>query len=184
MEDEYGGDRPLVGGNVASGGGGGAPAPPPPAAAPAAVLAGGAPRAYPIPARSYALAPRPGFVVKRGFTDWDIDHERFEIKKELGKGSYGAVVSAVDHLTGQKVAIKKINDIFSVFENAKRIYREVRKNKYAPTRPLPPPPLHPAPHPTARADQDPQRAEEPQHRDDALRVPTRCFEKERGPPQL
>lgn len=35
-------------------------------------------------------------------------------------------MEAKDHLTGRRVAIKKINAVFDVFENAKRIYREVR----------------------------------------------------------
>ncbi len=120
-------------GGDGGGGGGGAPAPR------AAVAPPAAPARYPIPSRSYQLAPRPGHQVKRGYTDWDIDHERFEIKKELGSGSYGKVVQAIDHLTGRKVAIKRIMDIFSVFENAKRIYREVRCLK------PPPPPLSPFP---------------------------------------
>lgn len=57
---------------------------------------------------------------------WEIDHTRFELKRLLGKGSYGAVAEAVDHLTGQRVAIKKVSDVFQVMENAKRIYREIR----------------------------------------------------------
>lgn len=51
---------------------------------------------------------------------------RFEVKRLLGKGSYGSVAEAFDHLTNQRVAIKKIPNVFDVFENAKRIYREVR----------------------------------------------------------
>jgi serine/threonine protein kinase len=34
-------------------------------------------------------------------------------------------VEAIDHLTGMRCAIKKVADVFSVFENAKRIFREV-----------------------------------------------------------
>ena len=41
-------------------------------------------------------------------------------------GSYGAVAEAVDRVTGSRVAIKQIKDVFGVFENAKRIYREVK----------------------------------------------------------
>jgi serine/threonine protein kinase len=95
-------------------GGGGARAAPPQASAPVTT----------IQPRGYSLPP-PTFKVKREFAAWDIDHNRFEVKRVLGKGSYGVVAEAFDHLTKQKVAIKKINTIFDVFENSKRIYREV-----------------------------------------------------------
>jgi serine/threonine protein kinase len=78
-----------------------------------------------VPTRGYVMPP-PTFRVKKEFATWDIDHTRFEVKKVLGKGSYGIVAEAFDHLTKKRVAIKKINTIFDVFENSKRIYREVR----------------------------------------------------------
>lgn len=78
-----------------------------------------------IPAASYAV-PAPTWRVKPQFASWEIDHMRFEVKRLLGKGSYGSVAEAFDHLTNQRVAIKKIANVFDVFENAKRIYREVR----------------------------------------------------------
>ena len=37
--------------------------------------------------------------------------ERYEPIKLIGKGTYGAVVSAVDHLSNEKVAIKKLAKI-------------------------------------------------------------------------
>ena len=37
--------------------------------------------------------------------------ERYEPIKLIGKGTYGAVVSAIDHLTNEKVAIKKLSKI-------------------------------------------------------------------------
>jgi serine/threonine protein kinase len=42
-------------------------------------------------------------------------------------GSYGSVAEALDHSTEppRRVAIKRIPNVFDVFENAKRIYREV-----------------------------------------------------------
>jgi len=80
-----------------------------------------------IPEPAYAASlPTPTWRVKPQFAGWEIDHRRFEITKQLGKGSYGSVVEAIDHLTGKKVAIKRITQVFEVFENAKRIYREVR----------------------------------------------------------
>ena len=68
----------------------------------------------------------PTWRVKPAFQSWEVDHARFEIRRQVGKGSYGFVAEAIDHLTGKRVAIKKINAVFDVFENAKRIYREVR----------------------------------------------------------
>ena len=65
------------------------------------------------------------------YAQWDIDHTRYECKRQLGRGSYGIVVEAWDHLAKRKVAIKKINDIFGFFENTKRIYREVRGLNFA-----------------------------------------------------
>ena len=40
-------------------------------------------------------------------------------------GSYGAVAEAIDHVRGTRVAIKQIRDVFGVFENGKRIFREI-----------------------------------------------------------
>lgn len=78
-----------------------------------------------IPPVSYTMPGPPTWRVKQQFASWEIDHNRFEIKRQLGKGSYGSVAEAVDHLTGRRVAIKRIPDVFDVFENAKRIFREV-----------------------------------------------------------
>lgn len=68
----------------------------------------------------------PTWRVLPQFSNYELDHTRFELRRLLGKGSYGSVVEAIDHLTGQKVAIKKISNVFEVFENAKRIFREIR----------------------------------------------------------
>ena len=97
------------------------------AAATAAPAAGAKPRNVGkfIPAAGYSV-PAPTWRVKPQFAAWEIDHMRFEVKRLLGKGSYGSVAEAFDHLTNQRVAIKKIANVFDVFENAKRIYREVR----------------------------------------------------------
>ena len=45
------------------------------------------------------------------FTEYG-EASRFEIHEVIGKGSYGVVCSAVDTQTREKVAIKKINDVF------------------------------------------------------------------------
>ena len=96
----------------------GAPAPPPPPSAPPV------PAEIPPPFYASRLPPCT-WRMRPQFATWEVDHARFELKRQLGKGSYGAVAEAVDHLTGQRVAIKRIDNVFDVFENAKRIYREV-----------------------------------------------------------
>jgi hypothetical protein len=58
--------------------------------------------------------PAPTWRVKPQFAGWEVDHTRFEVKRLLGKGSYGSVAEAIDHLTGQRVAIKKIPAVFDV----------------------------------------------------------------------
>lgn len=80
----------------------------------------------PDPKSNYVLPGPVTHRVKPQFANWEIDHDRWECRRILGKGSYGSVCEAYDHFLGRLVAIKKINDVFNVFENAKRIYREIR----------------------------------------------------------
>ncbi|GMH29274.1 hypothetical protein Nepgr_031117 [Nepenthes gracilis] len=51
---------------------------------------------------------------------------RYKIEEVIGKGSYGVVCSAYDTHHGEKVAIKKINDIFEHVSDATRILREIK----------------------------------------------------------
>ncbi|KAG1338452.1 putative Serine/threonine protein kinase [Cocos nucifera] len=51
---------------------------------------------------------------------------RCKIEEVIGKGSYGVVCFALDTHTGEKVAIKKINDIFEHVSDATRILREIK----------------------------------------------------------
>lgn len=51
---------------------------------------------------------------------------RYTIKEVIGKGSYGVVCSAIDNYTGEKVAIKKINNVFEHVSDATRILREIK----------------------------------------------------------
>jgi len=89
-------------------------------AAPAAAAAS-------IPYASYVMPPSaPSWRVKAQFSSWQVDHARFQLQRLVGKGSYGQVCEGIDHLTGARVAIKKIGGLFDVLENAKRILREVR----------------------------------------------------------
>ena len=59
------------------------------------------------------------------FTEYG-DANRYKIQEIIGKGSYGIVCSALDTHTGEKVAIKRINDIFEHVSDATRILREVK----------------------------------------------------------
>ncbi|CAM8909374.1 unnamed protein product [Rhodiola kirilowii] len=59
------------------------------------------------------------------FTEYG-DANRYKILEVVGKGSYGVVAAAIDTQTGEKVAIKKIQDIFEHISDAIRILREVK----------------------------------------------------------
>ena len=48
------------------------------------------------------------------------------LQELIGKGSYGIVCSAVDTKTQEKVAIKKINNVFDHVSDATRILREIK----------------------------------------------------------
>ncbi|XP_049358943.1 mitogen-activated protein kinase 15 isoform X2 [Solanum verrucosum] len=68
---------------------------------------------------------------KKGSGDVDFFTEygegsRYKIEEVIGKGSYGVVCSAYDTHLGEKVAIKKINDIFEHVSDATRILREIK----------------------------------------------------------
>lgn len=55
--------------------------------------------------------------------------ERYEPIKLIGKGTYGAVISATDTVTKSKVAIKKlgkIDDLVRAFDVIELIYRLMR----------------------------------------------------------
>ncbi|GKV15502.1 hypothetical protein SLEP1_g26289 [Rubroshorea leprosula] len=54
------------------------------------------------------------------------DANRYKIQEVIGKGSYGVVCSAIDTHTGEKVAIKKIHNIFEHISDAARILREIK----------------------------------------------------------
>jgi len=59
------------------------------------------------------------------FTEYG-EANRYTIKEVIGKGSYGVVCSALDTKTGEKVAIKKINNVFDHVSDATRILREIK----------------------------------------------------------
>ncbi|KAJ6803294.1 mitogen-activated protein kinase 16-like [Iris pallida] len=59
------------------------------------------------------------------FTEYG-EASQYQIQEVVGKGSYGVVGAAVDTHTGEKVAIKKINDVFEHVSDATRILREIK----------------------------------------------------------
>ena len=96
------------------------------AAAAATALAPASPGVTPLPWYAPSLPPCTWRVMPQ-FATWEVDHRRFELKRQLGKGTSGAVAEAIDHLTvpPSRVAIKRIDNVFDKFENAKRVFREV-----------------------------------------------------------
>ena len=50
---------------------------------------------------------------------------RYELVKPIGHGAYGVVISALDKISGKKVAIKKVQKAFEDAVDAKRILREI-----------------------------------------------------------
>ncbi|XP_020533797.1 mitogen-activated protein kinase 8 isoform X3 [Jatropha curcas] len=59
------------------------------------------------------------------FTEYG-EANRYQVQEVIGKGSYGVVGSAIDAHTGERVAIKKINDVFEHVSDATRILREIK----------------------------------------------------------
>ncbi|KAJ1689913.1 hypothetical protein LUZ63_014068 [Rhynchospora breviuscula] len=59
------------------------------------------------------------------FTEYG-EANRYQIHEVIGKGSYGVVAAATDTHTGERVAIKKINDVFEHVSDATRILREIK----------------------------------------------------------
>jgi serine/threonine protein kinase len=59
------------------------------------------------------------------FTEYG-EASQYQVQEIIGKGSYGIVCSAIDIHTGEKVAIKKINDVFEHVSDATRILREIK----------------------------------------------------------
>ena len=70
------------------------------------------------------------------FTSYTIDNTRFDLPnyygpiKALGRGAYGVVCSAYDRSTGERVAIKKTTNPFTVPQIAKCLCREIQILKF------------------------------------------------------
>ncbi|XP_039121796.1 mitogen-activated protein kinase 9-like isoform X1 [Dioscorea cayenensis subsp. rotundata] len=59
------------------------------------------------------------------FTEYG-EASQYQIQEVIGKGSYGVVGAAIDTHTGEKVAIKRISDVFEHVSDATRILREIK----------------------------------------------------------
>ncbi|TXG50841.1 hypothetical protein EZV62_023365 [Acer yangbiense] len=59
------------------------------------------------------------------FTEYG-EGSQYQVQEVIGKGSYGVVGSAIETHTGERVAIKKINDVFEHVSDATRILREIK----------------------------------------------------------
>ncbi|TYJ07255.1 hypothetical protein E1A91_A12G292400v1 [Gossypium mustelinum] len=66
-----------------------------------------------------------GALEKEFFTEYG-EASRYQVQEVIGKGSYGVVASAIDTHTSEKVAIKKINEVFEHVSDATRILREIK----------------------------------------------------------
>ncbi|KAH9746401.1 mitogen-activated protein kinase 9 [Citrus sinensis] len=62
---------------------------------------------------------------KEFFTEYG-EASQYEIQEIIGIGSYGVVASAIDTHTGEKVAIKKMKEVFEHVSDATRILREIK----------------------------------------------------------
>ena len=58
-------------------------------------------------------------------TEFDID-KRYKFLKAIGQGAYGVVICAIDVVTGEKVAIKKIPRVFADVIETKKALREIK----------------------------------------------------------
>ncbi|EPS58802.1 hypothetical protein M569_16010, partial [Genlisea aurea] len=66
------------------------------------------------------IAKQTGFFSEYGYKC------KYRILEVIGKGSYGVVCSAIDTRTGEKVAIKKITDVFEHATDSIRTLREIK----------------------------------------------------------
>ncbi|KAG7577681.1 Protein kinase domain [Arabidopsis thaliana x Arabidopsis arenosa] len=79
------------------------------------------------PGRNYILMdPHKKVALETEFFTEYGEASRYQIQEVIGKGSYGVVASAIDTHSGEKVAIKKINDVFEHVSDATRILREIK----------------------------------------------------------
>jgi mitogen-activated protein kinase 1/3 len=69
--------------------------------------------------------PRPTHTFVAHGVRFEVD-TRYSLVKPIGHGAYGVVVSALDSVSGSKVAIKKVSKAFEDLIDAKRVVRETK----------------------------------------------------------
>ena len=78
-----------------------------------------------LPITQWFLVIKQGQLETEFFTEYG-EANQYQVQEVVGKGSYGVVGSAIDTRTGERVAIKKINDVFEHVSDATRILREIK----------------------------------------------------------
>ena len=68
---------------------------------------------------------RPYKTITLKLEQFRVDTRYIDLKP-LGKGAYGTVCAAQDNVSGERVAIKKVADMFADLVTAKRMLREIR----------------------------------------------------------
>ena len=77
--------------------------------------------------RPLALSPSRPIAHSLACTYATAESQRYKLTEVIGKGSYGVVASAVDQFNhGEKVAIKKITNVFDHVSDGTRILREIK----------------------------------------------------------
>ncbi|PNH04856.1 Mitogen-activated protein kinase 15 [Tetrabaena socialis] len=103
------------------------PPPPPPPQPPAAAAPAASRPQQPAPAPANGTNGKAMLDTRDFFAEAvHAEANRYRILEVIGKGSYGVVCSAVDNFTGEKVAIKKITNVFEHVSDATRIVREIK----------------------------------------------------------
>ncbi|KAL4424747.1 hypothetical protein ABPG77_000090 [Micractinium sp. CCAP 211/92] len=72
----------------------------------------------------YFVRPEQGTTLQDHSTQWQVG-ARYSLLKILGYGSYSAVCLAMDHTTGEKVALKRVADVLQSPDHTKRVLREI-----------------------------------------------------------
>lgn len=70
------------------------------------------------------IDPSPLPQQSKQFADWIVG-SNYLVERLLGTGSYGSVCRAVQMSTGNKVAIKRVKNVFEDEVDCKRILREI-----------------------------------------------------------
>ena len=79
----------------------------------------------PVAVRNFLALKKKSYDIK-----FDLENTDYEAIENIGSGAYGVVCSAIHKKRNEKVAIKKIPNIFEQITIAKRTYREIKILKH------------------------------------------------------